>query len=524
MVNRNRIITSLSLVLSGLSIFSIFIIILIKGLLRSNIVQLTDPSILDKTLWTAAGICILGIASAALNEPENARKIIFGKRSSHGSTASIILLASIGILVFINIFVYQNPKSWDLTENQSNTLSEETKKLLDALPSKVTASAYFSPQTDQTQARKLLESYSQQNPSNFIFSFIDPVSNPLIAKNDGVDQDGTIVLHMDNKKESVSAAGEEDLDIAIVKLINPIKNNIYFSTGHGEADVNGSEDTAYSALKTGLENRNYVVNIINLGNEIPTDAKVIVLTSLQSPLLENEITNLEKFQNNGGALILLLNPSMLTQDENVSNSLNKILVNWGISENDDIVYDPKANPPLLIFADPSNYGKHVITNKMRGYNSRFFTAASLSYTPKENIAITPLVQTYPEAWGEVNKTSIENNQVAFDQSTDIPGPLFIALAGENSINNSRIVVFGDADFAANALYKQGYGMLLVNSIDWAVKQEKLISLSPKTGTIRTYNPPGNLGIILIIITSICLMPAFILLAGVYAWTRRKKKG
>lgn len=524
MSSRKRIITYASLGLSAFACLTFLIILLINGLIKSNLIQLADPTVIDKSIWAVIGVFILGLASAALSDVDSARKFLFGKKLEHGSNSAIILISSLGIIVFINIIIFQNPKSWDLTESKTNTLSPETITLLGSIPSKISASAYFSSQSDQTQARKVLASFAEASPKNFSYTFIDPVTNPLAAQSDGIDQDGTIVLHMGNNKEPVTFSGEEEIDIAIIKLINPIKNPIYFSTGHGEAELSTPDDTSYSLVKTGLENKNYTVNSINLGKSFPSDAKVIVIAGPKTGFSDNEINNLVKFQANGGSLIILDDPLMLTDTNNENRLLEKYLFNWGIKENNDIIFDPKANPSLLVYADPGNYGQHPITNNLRGFNSRFFTAHSLSISQTENILLTPLAQTYTDAWGEVNKSSIEKNNVVFDQPEDNSGPLIIAVAGENSKNNSRLVVLGDSDFAANALYKQGYGTLLMNSIDWACKQEKLIALTPKNNVTRTYNPPGSAGLILIIVSSICILPLMIFMAGIYSWIQRKKKG
>jgi len=159
-------------------------------------------------------------------------------------------------------------------------------------------------------------------------------------------------------------------------------------------------------------------------------------------------------------------------------------------------------------------------------NSRFFTAQSilLAQTPPQGITLTALAQTYNNAWGETDLASIEGNQVSFDQTKDIIGPLVLAAAAEKTTNQGRLVVFGDSEFAANALYKLGNGDILLNAIDWATQQEKLISLTPKNNTARTYSPPGSAGLVGIILVSICVIPLLIIAGGVTTWYSRRKRG
>ena len=60
---------------------------------------------------------------------------------------------------------------------------------------------------------------------------------------------------------------------------------VYFLTGHGEADINGSDNTAMTQAKTMLQNKSYTVNTLNLAisNSVPSDAKVIVIAGPKNP-------------------------------------------------------------------------------------------------------------------------------------------------------------------------------------------------------------------------------------------------
>ena len=198
---------------------------------------------------------------------------------------------------------------------------------------------------------------------------------------------------------------------------------------------------------------------------------------------------------------------------------------WGITLQNDILYDPSANQPLQVYADPLNYAQHPITQNMRGMASWFITAQSLLIgTAPQGISLTPLAKTYPEAWGETDIASIESGSVSFDQTKDLPGPLILGVAAENANTQARLVVFGDVEFAEDALYQQGDGDILLNAIDWTTQQEKLINISPKNNTLRTFIPPGNATLIGMILTSICIVPLLIIAGGISTWFTRRKRG
>jgi len=61
-------------------------------------------------------------------------------------------------------------------------------------------------------------------------------------------------------------------------------------------------------------------------------------------------------------------------------------------------------------------------------------------------------------------------------------------------------------------------------VDWAAGQENIINLTPKNNPTRTYNPPETLGMIGIILLSICLIPLLVIGAGVGAWYSRRRRG
>jgi len=527
MKNDPRRLAVLGLVLSSFAGISLVIIFVMLGLSSVGIYQPADPESLNKAIWICSGLVVLGIALTVFLDPERTRIFLSGRQIKYGSNAILLLVSFSGILIFLNIIAFQNPVTWDLTENQKNTLSQETVNLLRALPDKVVARAYYSARTDPTTARKLLINYQEISSSKFAYEFVDPETNPIAAKQDGIDRDATIVLTMSGLKELVTYPDEKELDIALMRLINPTKRQVYFLTGHGEADIDQTDENSYSLIKSALETRNYLVSSLNLGSKsrVPDDAKVIIVPGPQTPLQIDEVKSLEEYLNQGGSMIIMEDPRALTKFGEKADPLALLIEKWGITFQNDIIYDPNANPPLLVYSDPLNYGQHPITEKMRGINSRFFTSQSLSISEAKNeTIITPIAQTYSEAWGETDTNSIESSQVSFDKSKDIPGPLILAVTAENPTTKGRLVIFGDSEFAANGLYKLGNGEILINSIDWATIQEDILNLSPKKSITRTYNAPGSVGLISTILLSLCVIPLLIITGGITTWYSRRKKG
>jgi len=70
----------------------------------------------------------------------------------------------------------------------------------------------------------------------------------------------------------------------------------------------------------------------------------------------------------------------------------------------------------------------------------------------------------------------------------------------------------------------GNGNFFVNSVDWAAEQEDLINLTPHTPTARTFVPPSQIQLLIVLIGSVILIPGLIVFAGISAWLARRRQG
>ncbi len=516
----------LGLVLSLLALLTFIGFALVRGLTAVSLATV-DPDIVKNGLLISGLGIILGLAVTAILDPEGTRRFLVGRHAQYGSNSMITLLAFTGILIFVNVLAFQNPQSWDLTEDQSNTLAPETIKILQALPQPVVARAYYTARTNSEETRKLLERFAENAAGKFSYEFPDPELNPIAAQADGVERDGTIVLVMGEQKEQVTFASEQELDAALLRLMNPETRVIYFLTGHGEHSIEEPSDTALTQVAGGLQNKNYTVNLLNLQSEgkVPEDAKAVVLAGPQVPLAESEVQALDTYLANGGSLIVMYEPQPLTRFGDAPDPLAGLLATWGITFNNDFIIDPNVNPASFAVSDATAYARHPITEKLMGLNSVYPTARSLTAgSAVDGVQATPLVVTGFNAWGETNFASIDQNQLQFVEGEDNPGPLTLVAAAENATTGGRLVVFGDSEFAADALYTRGNGDILINAVDWAAEQEENISLTPKPTMPRSFNAPGTLGFIGIILTSLCFIPLLVIGGGAWAWVSRRRRG
>jgi hypothetical protein len=173
----------------------------------------------------------------------------------------------------------------------------------------------------------------------------------------------------------------------------------------------------------------------------------------------------------------------------------------------------------------SQIGAHPITqNLTQNYIVILPQARSISMgTAQENITLTPIIMTTEKSWGETELVSGETP--AFTAEKDNPGPLNLAIAGENTATQGRVVVFGNSLFATDQGFDAyGNGNMIINSVDWAAEQENLINITPRNQTPRAFIPPTQGKFIIMIIVSVFVLPGLIVFAGISSWLTRRKRG
>ncbi len=513
--------------LSAISIIVLAVSVALKVFEAIGLYTPTDLSLLPRLIWGSAAGILIGFAIFALLAPNRIRAFLSGRQAKYGSNALVASIAFITILIFGNILAYQNPVPLDWTEGKQNTLAPETIDVLHSLPEPVAATAFFSTQSNSDSARELLEKFRTNSQGRFEYKFVDPDKNPLAAQNAGITGDGKILLEMGQSREIVATASESELTGGFIRLLNPEKLGVYFLIGEGEHDTEQQGDTSYTRIRQALESKNYIVKTLNLeAQEIPEDAKVIVLAGPATPLSEQAVKALESYLSSGGSLVALENPVALTNFGDKKDLLADYLSNtWGITLDNDIVIDTKS-PTSAYNATAYQYNQHPITEKMGGVGATFPFARSLTIsTGIQDVTVTDLIYTTDAAWGETDFASIQANQPAYDPQTEQVGPMLLAAVAENTATKGRVVVIGNSSFAVDSNFDYtGNGDLLVNSIDWGAEKEELINLTTASPVERTFVAPGSIQRIIMLAGSVCLIPLAIMILGIASWYSRRKQG
>jgi ABC-type uncharacterized transport system involved in gliding motility auxiliary subunit len=518
----------IALWLAGVALLATVILLAFKLLASAGLYLPSNAKQLNLFLLISTGMVILGLALFALLNPQRVREFLTGRQARYGSNAIIMLIASIGIIVVINLIVFQSPvKPLDLTEDKSNSLAPETMDVLKSLTTPVQATAFFTSQSSTTTSAKLLANYKAGAGGKFDYEFVDPDQNPVLAQQAGISGDGKIYLQMGDAHEIISYASEQDITAALIRLINPGQRVIYFLTGHGERDIEQSADDAYAQVKAALGAKNYTVLTLNLVAEhkVPDDAKAIIIAGPLKPITADEVTLLGDYVTLGRALVVMEEPIPMTQFGDSPDPLADYLsAKWGITLNNDVVIDTSSNQPL--YAVAAYYGNHPITEKLQRLFSFFPNARSLTIDSNATITPVALITTTQASWGETDFAALQaNGQVGYDANADYPGPLVLAASAVDAATDSRIVVFGDSDFASDKFFDQyANGDVLINAIDWAAGQEKQLNLTSPQPITRSLNPPSSLTLGLIALMFIIVLPGLVIGGGIASWLVRRSKG
>ena len=196
-----------------------------------------------------------------------------------------------------------------------------------------------------------------------------------------------------------------------------------------------------------------------------------------------------------------------------------ILKGYGFELSDDVIIDPSSKlegggdiAPIV-----SDYPYHEITQDFR-------FATIFPYTRSLDVVngvykTEVLANTSEYGWSETNFELFDEG-VAQKEETDKPGPLGVAAVGESS-SNSRIAVFGSADFVSNVFLEfSGNRDFFLNTLNWVSGDENLISIRPKT--LNTSNLTITIKQIdLIFIFTVVVIPAVILFSGLAIWWKRR---
>ena len=470
----------------------------------------------------------------------------------------------IGILVAAAWLTALHPLRLDLTANREYSLSPQTVKMMQSIDKPVQITFFHDRGMRETV--ELYELFAAQN-DKITVEFFDPMINPAQAKLRGVEFAGTALFESEGRKLTVNGPAETDIANGILRITQAKQQIACFVDGHGEPDPFSLEshdhmegDAGHShgvetkfvqherhgmaKARGGLEAMNYVVEKVSL---LKADAElsrcaVLIVAGPQSPLLDAELRSIDRYLDEGGNAMFMIDPF-------VKNGLETVIRRFGIELGQGMVIDEASH----FWADPStpavtDYNRHEITSKLP--LSFFPGVRPLMPTkaPVPGVQVRQLVNSSAKSFANADKMRIDYKSgkngygpqtlmatARINPKTVESGETLLKrMRGEENANakaaapekiiarkEARIVVSGDSDFATNSFYHVlGNGALFLNAVNFLASRENLIGLEPRTYDLP-YVSMTNTQMKGTFILSIILIPLLMAAVGVAVWWRRR---
>lgn len=505
--------------------------------------------------WICLLLCLTALVVFARLRFADFVNFFISRQARYGANVALSIVGVIGIAVFVNAIVAQRfDKRADLTIAQLYTLSEQTQKILKSLNIKIRVTAFLGanvPAAARQRAENMLELYQRETEFLTVFHANPQIDIQLVEKYN-ILRDGTIIFESQERQEKVTTLEEQKFTSAILKLVRNETKKVYFLVGHEEHSVDDFNNIGYSEVKAELENQNYAAVSLSLLTHptVPEDCEVLVIAGPKNALTRHEIGLVSKYLAQNGKLMLLLDPSVISAKD-VNSGLVQLMKKWGITIGNDLVVD-RANSVFEFgpTAPFPGFEPHDIT--------RFAMQALIpfpvtrSVTPREDrqatLSVKSLAKTISPtgvSWGETQReTDGTFSTDSYTPGVDVPGPVSIAVAAETKNESrqsdtgaqngnteaettespTRIVVFGDSDFATNAFLRQANRDLFLATINWLTLEEDLIAIRPIDLRQQALRQMGIQDLRLVQLTSVFLIPLIVFIAGLVVWWHRREGG
>jgi hypothetical protein len=477
---------------------------------------------LDARAVTFAVVVAAWCLAAAVKGLEWSREPARGRMNG---VMTLMLAAVLGAMILT--VSYRHPKRWDWSASRSRPVSERTAHVLGELTQPVRVSLMGQSDDPLTAvAWRLLKRYPLASPMVTV-EWVDPDRDLGTARElgrlYGVHEAGMVVVRGGDRHRVVAlrrAVTEGDdgggadrrtatagrLDAALASAVYAVANQavvgVYFLTGHGERSISDYGDyTGYGEIADRVRDMQAGVRSVALDPQaaLSNDCSVLVIAGPSLPFSAQELARLRDFVQRGGRLMMLL-------DSGTDTGLAEWVAEWGILADNRLVLDPSSGQafPLRHVRSAAvgmgevqvmEYGRHPIAAGLGGLVATLHLPRPIEAAVKNAAAgnatdqadrprVTVFARSSASSWVESDLT---RSPAQFNEGFDRRGPVGLAACVEKGaasavnvgIRPTRLVVFGDSQFAANRCLAGANARLFLNALDWLLDEGGLAE-SPET--------------------------------------------
>lgn len=477
--------------------------------------------------WILIGFAILFFVAALFFERAFLKEFFTMRTTKHGMNMGAMILLVLALLIVVNFLAVRNYKTFDFSNAKTNTLSDQSIKVVKSLDSDLNIRFFYKKGTEGNEQNRnafsqLVKRY-QDVSSKVRLDYVELNERPDLASEYGVDKgSGVVFVDYKGRKNRIDKIEESEITNAIIKVTQDKEKNIYFVDGHGEANLEDSQEgTGLNSLKLMLENNRYKVKTQAFTQvpKLPTDADVVVIAGPKQQYLEYEVTAIEDYLKAGGNLFVALEPKN-------NSGLDKLFQKLGIEfSNNYISTIIQAMGGLGVLPGPTAAKDFSVSDAVtKVFNKGEFVVFKQPMAIKK-MANTPTGITIDEIV-KTGSNSMSFEDLAFKKAGS-QGPFTIMARIRGKMPNApdakefNIIVATDVDFMTNQMLYQNLNRdLILNSIASLSKEENLISITPKEAekTQMTLTPTK---FYIFLFGFILPIPILLLGTSVTLWTRRR---
>lgn len=469
-------------------------------------------------------------------------------RESRQNRYGVYLVVYVAVVLLllggVNYLTNRFNKSYDSTATHRLTLSDQSRKVAEALPGDVSL-RYFYGAGGAEPAKELLSRYAELSGKIHV-DYVDMDQKPLEARAAGVTAAGEVVLSMGQRFERAAMLSEEEITRAMIRLTREGSRAVCVLQGSGEPSLETREADGFSNLPVLLKASSYEIRPVNLPDATAAlqstggqpACSVLIVAGPRTDYPPPVVAAIHGYVEAGNAALFLLDPPGVVQGLSTAanEQLAAVLAGWGVELQKNWLIAPRNLEslrfgPLTIAV--SEYDRHPITSTLGDSLTLFPEARSLRVVESKTAEIAPL---FSSPAGAMATDSLGAEGKEIDLSKLPKGPFVMAVAGTlktpppadaakpaeaKTPSAGRFVVVGNSRWAQNGSLGQYENRnLLANSINWLAAEEDLISIPPKSPSDATLVlTPVQLRILNL--TAIVLIPLLVIAAGVLVWLRRR---
>lgn len=477
--------------------------------------------------------------------------------------SAITSLIAVAIIILLAVILNKTnfSKTFDLTTNKINSLSDESDKVLDSLTKQV--QIYCIPAASPTDNYcdnnvDLLNLYMRRSKNIMYMGALSLTDKAILQKLQPSGYARLILFTDNNKNEIDGQISESKLTNGIINLVK-YKKVVYFLSGHGEPSINaeGNIEKSYADIAMALRTKAYDVKEWNIkqGN-LPKEARVLVAGDNNLAYSEQTQAILENFIAQGGRLVLIVNPYREQGLENLYSKLNikldPILLTLNVNTpiGQQIQKQNFSRPPVIAsnFSMESPITKVIaqvygaqgvmpidggrpITILTENNKSEIKTHASvlisaysaapitLTAEARNKIDLNSPFQLLPDSNFDPNKSWPLAVNVEVTGLSHFATDKSVPKATDPAKDKSEIVIYG---FSLVGTYSKTVPIseeLLPLTVAHLYQDQELVTIPTKDYSPKQFNLSRNPAVWLILFSGV--LPISTALAGFFIWMRRR---